>query len=204
MTCLDSLHDLILANDNVHLRRLVGPQLRLAPNLLRHRHPGLAQRFIERRRVALIGALQRDRQHRARVQIDRVLGLVRQMRAPILTSSQSARPRPPGSSTLYSTCASCACDPAAPSLRASASRFPTPSQPAQKLLVTRARVSPHNRAHRRVRLQRRRIDRDRSLASGLQKSASRPDEKNLDKSHFTGVNRYSKCVYYHLNQESCR
>jgi hypothetical protein len=33
-------------------------------------------------------------------------------------------------------------------------------QPPQKLLVTLARVPPHNRAHRRVRLQRRRINRD--------------------------------------------
>src|SRR5437870_4328053 len=33
-------------------------------------------------------------------------------------------------------------------------------QPAQQLLVTRARVAPHNRAHRRIRLQRRCINRD--------------------------------------------
>src|SRR6266849_4594647 len=69
---------------HVHLGRFVGPQLCLAPNLLRHCHPGLAQRFIERGRFALIGALQRDRHHRTRVQIHRVLGLVRQMRASVL------------------------------------------------------------------------------------------------------------------------
>ncbi len=43
------------------------------------------------------------------------------------SSSQSAHPRPPDSSTPCSTSASCACDPTALSLPASASRSPRPS-----------------------------------------------------------------------------
>ena len=39
---------------------------------------------MERARVALVGGLQGDRYNRAAVQIDRVLGLVRQMCAPVL------------------------------------------------------------------------------------------------------------------------
>src|SRR5664279_1772240 len=43
---------------NVDLGLIFGPQLGLAPDLLRHRHARLAQRLVQRRRVALIGTLQ--------------------------------------------------------------------------------------------------------------------------------------------------
>jgi hypothetical protein len=58
------------------------------------------------------------------------------------SSLQSAHPRPPGSSTPYSTCASRACDPTAPSLPASASRSPTPlPNPAETPLLASAELS---------------------------------------------------------------
>jgi hypothetical protein len=56
-----------------------------------HRYPSLTQRLIQRGRVALVGALQRDRHHRARVQIDRVFGLVGQVRALIVVGSHGQR-----------------------------------------------------------------------------------------------------------------
>src|SRR3974390_715541 len=43
------------------------------------------------------------------------------------SSSRSAHPRPPDSSTPCWTCASCACDPVAPGLRESGLRCPRPS-----------------------------------------------------------------------------
>src|ERR1019366_7399674 len=46
---------------DVHLRLLAGPQLGLAPDLLRHCHPRLAQRLVQRCRGALVRALPRPR-----------------------------------------------------------------------------------------------------------------------------------------------
>ncbi len=43
----------------------------------------LDQRFFNRRGIAFVGRLQRDRHHRARLQIHRVLGLVRQVRTAV-------------------------------------------------------------------------------------------------------------------------
>ena len=42
------------------------------------------ERLLHRGRVALVGALHRDADNRAGLQIDRMLGLVGQMRAPVL------------------------------------------------------------------------------------------------------------------------
>src|SRR5450755_1231875 len=145
---------------NVDLGRIAGPQLGLAPHLFRHRHARFAQRLVQRRRVALIRTLQRHRHHRTRVQIDRVLGLVRQVRAPVFHLRHSrilvrwTLPLLVRRAFLAFTIQSCqvfaawGCD--ARGL----------GQSSQKLRGALARVAPHNRAHRRVGLQRRRINRD--------------------------------------------
>jgi hypothetical protein len=131
----------LLDSGHVHPWRLVGPQLCLALDRLRHCHPGLAQRLIERGRVALIDALQRDHHHRPRVQIHRVLGLVRQMRPPSFIFAIRASPSAGLFHSLFDV-RFLRLGPTAPSLRASAFRSRGLRQPAQRLLVTLARVAP--------------------------------------------------------------
>ena len=64
--------------------RIVRPRLGRMHSQLGHRHPGLDQRRIERGRIAQVGGFERHCHHRARVQIDGVLGLVGQVRTAIL------------------------------------------------------------------------------------------------------------------------
>ena len=126
-------------------------------DLFRRGHRGLD----DRRRVAGVRALQRDRDNRAGLQIDGVLGFVGQMRPAILHLRDLrigiGRVRPVFVRRLL---------------------LPLPIQPRQvlarrrldarrlgearqKLLIALAGVAPHDAPHRGVRLERGGVDRDR-------------------------------------------
>ena len=165
---------------DVHLGLIAGPLLRLAPDLLRHRHARFAQRLVQRRRVALVGTLQRHRHHRTRVQIDRVFGLVRQVRPPVFHLRD---PRILVRRTLPLLVRRAFLTLAIQSRQVlTRRRFDARGfrQPPQELLVALPRVAPHNRAHGRIRLQRRRINRN-PLA--LQQSAIGQNSQHPSK-HF--------------------
>src|SRR6516164_236143 len=137
---------------------ILGPLLRFPSDLFRHRQARLAQRGIQGRGVAPIRALQRHRYYRSRIQIDGVLGLVCQVGTSILHLRnpriliRRALPffvRHP----LLAFPVQPRQDLARRRLQAGGLR-----QPQQKLLVALPRLPPHNRTHRRVGLQRRRIN----------------------------------------------
>ena len=89
---------------------------------------GFGQRFLNGRRVALVGALLRDTDDRAGLQIDRVLGFMRQMRPTVLhlrdPRVRIIRMRP----VVVRALVLAVSDRSAPSRHASASQCPTPWQ----------------------------------------------------------------------------
>src|SRR5208283_4694778 len=118
------------------------------------------QRLVQRRGVAQVGRLQRHRHHRTRIQIDRVLGLVRQVRPPVL---HLRNPRIPVRRALPLLIR----HPLLPLAVQPCQVFPARRlyarslrQTTQKLLIAFPCVAAHNRAHRRIRLQRGRINGD--------------------------------------------
>ena len=123
---------------------------------------GRANRLGHGARVAQIGALHGQRQQRARLQVHGVLGLVRQVRAPVFhfcdlgVGVMRIRPILVGAFVfalfvqLGQLLAGRRLD---PRLR---------RQPLEKLFVGLAAVAPHDRAQRRVGLQRGGIDRNRA------------------------------------------
>ena len=122
---------------------------------------GHRDRLGDRRRITLIGALHRHAHDRPGLQIDRVLGLVRQMRAAILHFRDArvgvVRMPPVGIAALLRALAIEARQ-VRPCRRLDARRL---CEPCQKLLIRLAGIAPDDAAQRRVRLKRRRIDPDR-------------------------------------------
>jgi hypothetical protein len=143
------------------------------------------QRLPHRRRVALIGRLQRHRHNRPARQVHRVLGLVRQVR-PAVLHLRDARVRICRAHPLLvrRLLLPLAIQPRQllprRLLHASGRR-----QPLQVLFVFAPVVAPPNRPHRRVRLQRRRVDRDRLPAqhARLPQHLHQPTEHCLVRFH---------------------
>ena len=143
--------------------------LRVFDLLGRGRH-----RFDDRRRVALVGALQRDGDNGAGVQVDRMLGFVGQMRPAVFHLRDLrigvVRVGPLLVRRLLLALLVHPC-------QVLARRGLDPrgrGEPGQKRLIALAGVAPHDAAHRGVRLERGGIDRH-----GLPLEQSRLDESLL-------------------------
>jgi hypothetical protein len=144
----------------MYLRFLQWLGFRLPLDQIGNRRPRLRQRLLDRRRIAQIGFLQRHRHHCPGVHVHRVLGLMGQVRAPVLhlgdarvrimwvhplvirplLFSLPIHPRqvfPCGSRDTRLLC-----------------------QPFQEILVALSVIPPYDRTHRRVGLQRRGINSD--------------------------------------------
>ena len=119
------------------------------------------RRLDDRRRVAGVGALQRHGDNRAGLQIDRMLGLVGQMRAAIFhlrdLRIRIVRVRPVFVRRLLLAL------PIQPRQVLPRRRLDARGlrEPRQKLLIVFSRIAPHDAAHRRIGFERRRIDRHR-------------------------------------------
>ena len=118
----------------------------------------LGQRLRNRRRVAFVRSLNRDCNQGARIQVDRMLGLVGQMRATVLHLRDLrvgiGRARPVLVRGLVATTA------IQPRQRGPR-RSPDPGllrQPRQEFVVLLSRVAPHDATHGGIRLQRGRVD----------------------------------------------
>ena len=118
-------------------------------------------RLGDRRRVALIGTLDRHADDRAGLQVDRVLGLVREMRAPVFHLRDACigvvRVAPVGVTALLRALPIHARE-IGPRGRLDARRL---GQPRQKLLRCLTRVAAHAAPQRRVGFKRCGIDPDR-------------------------------------------
>ena len=145
-----------LVRDDLFQRlRLVDVGLRVFDLLGRGR-----RRFDDRRRVALVSALQGDRDNRARLEVHRMLGFVGQMRPAVFhlrdLRIRIVRVRPVLIRRLLLPL------PIQPRQVLPRRRLDARGlrEPRQKLLIGFRRVPPHDAAHRGVGFQRGRIDRD--------------------------------------------
>jgi hypothetical protein len=172
-----------------HRAKFVGRVSKIASDQLRHRHPRLAQRRIQRRGVALVRFLKSNCHDRPPCPDPPRARPCAPGACARLSSSQSAHLRPSDSSILRSTCASCASGPAAPTAPASASPSRGLRQSPRKLLVALPRVAPHNRTHRRVRLQRRRIEAIRWPFSSPRSASTPSTQPNTSRCVSRAINR---------------
>ena len=155
-------------------KRLIAVVALVGDDLLDHRHRVIGhggdclellsrfgQRLLDGRRVALVGALHRDRDDGARLQIDRVLRLVGEMRPAVLhlrdLGVRIVRMRPV---VIRALLLAFPIDPRQVGARG-CSNARRVDELRQKLLIALAAVSPNDAAQCRVGFQRRRVNADR-------------------------------------------
>lgn len=135
----------------------------------------LGQRLLDRRRVALIGALHGHADDRARLHVDGVLGLVGQVRAPVL-HLRDARARVvrvlPITIAPFLGPLPIELGEVRARRRLDARRL---RQPGEEVVIGLAGIPPHDAPQRRIRLERRGVDADRVPLHQVRRRLSRTE-----------------------------